>query len=234
MKKIILMVLILMVLFPTIQAKKSEDFIVYASNFIFEECKDSDINIKYGVSTTTGSINRFPKGEYNLVDVYNLLRIISNSEPYTTHFESNSGEVSISGNQDGMNLLTCRDNKLDVNGLDYYWNDLRLEVPTNINNIVLQNNGNLIQGLSVCNAQQTQIQADLDNCTIEINKKEQENFWLQFIYPAIMALILSIISYLIIFRKSTKKEYLKKAVGVLLIFLIASYIVSWILPKIIA
>ncbi|MBI2652688.1 hypothetical protein HYX00_04450 [Candidatus Woesearchaeota archaeon] len=135
-----------------------------------------------------------------------------------------------------IGILKCGDNILDINGLEYVWNDLKLEVPRNVNNIVLQNSGNLIQGWQNCNIQQSQVNTELKNCTIElgtikINLQEvkDENFWLKYVYPALASIILSLFSYLVINPFSKKKKRLLWLIICMAVFLAISYIISFLI-----
>jgi hypothetical protein len=119
-------------------AAKSQEFVDYLSNKIYEECKESDINIKEGFigyvdadkNIRNITILEWP---YNLAKIKEIVNIFIVNEPYPifSRADENKEIFAVMGNaqQFAYKILTCGDHKLDINGYNYYWDGVKVELP---------------------------------------------------------------------------------------------------------
>ena len=172
-------------------AKKSEEFITYHSKTIFEDCKETDI---YPEHLTVKNI----KWPYNQTIVEKILTLFSENEPYQKIEKSGFGTITTMNNRRyGYGILYCegseKDNELDINGEEWFWNDIKLETPTHSTTTIDID----IEKMNLAIAEADGIAVAGDNSTIN---QQNNGGWLK---PTITTFIVSIILLII-------KEYIRR------------------------
>jgi hypothetical protein len=124
-------VILSFILITTASTKSSDIFIDHLTNMIYEDCKGSDIKINkpYIIITEINEPIVLIKWPYRYQDLRRIIELFGEIEPFA-FFQGtceNKG-VSISG-ADGCGILTCQDNRLDINQYTYFWNGVRVAVP---------------------------------------------------------------------------------------------------------
>lgn len=117
-----------LILVPAPLAKSSDLFINHLTNIIYEDCKGNDIYIKYILVNN----QTFPvlKWKYENESIKSILNVYGDLEPFQKYWgtcEDKAGTFSIG--PDGCGILTCQNNRLDINEYDYFWNGVRVDVP---------------------------------------------------------------------------------------------------------
>ncbi|MCZ7383010.1 MAG: hypothetical protein O8C64_15745 [Candidatus Methanoperedens sp.] len=237
MKKFLFLIIIFIILIPLIDAKKSDEYIAYNSNKIFEACKGNNITLSYNwLKLSNGTLTNNLPWPYEFDIVNSIFKKIVSIEPYTT-CQFGRGTVSCSNlggdNPYGFGILKCGNNVLDVNGIDYFWNGEKLEVPRYVNNTAINNQGNLVQGSENSNITQNQMNTEINNLTLNLQESKKENFWLSYIYPIFQSLILSMFSYLVINPKSNKKQRIITSICCFGLILFISYLIVYLFKLII-
>ncbi|MBI2652687.1 hypothetical protein HYX00_04445 [Candidatus Woesearchaeota archaeon] len=92
-----ILLLLILILVPTIQGKKTEDFIVYSANLIYKDCKNNDILLKYNLTRANGTQFTTLPWPYDLIDVYNIFNAFVNIETYEQCNIGPSGRTCFSG-----------------------------------------------------------------------------------------------------------------------------------------
>jgi len=98
---------------------------------IYEDCQGEDIQINqpYIINTKTNQSIDAITWPYSYQDLRRIIELFGELEPFAFFQGSceNKG-VTISG-ADGCGILTCQDNRLDINQYTYFWNGVRVAVP---------------------------------------------------------------------------------------------------------
>jgi len=96
---------------------------------IYEDCKGNDIHVKYIlINNQTVSLLKWPY--YNKNFLREIIKVWGACEPFQKYYgtcEDKAGTWSIG--LDGCGILTCQDNRLDINEYVYFWNGVRVDVP---------------------------------------------------------------------------------------------------------
>lgn len=141
--KLLGIIILSLLLIPAISARSSDVFIDYLTDLMWNDCKGKDIHINQNIINYTRdnqtSVLRLVKWPYNTSlgvadNNRNVLRRIieifgEEQHNFSTFYGTcdNKG-VTISG-IDGCGILTCGDNRLDINGYNYFWNSEKVDVP---------------------------------------------------------------------------------------------------------
>lgn len=181
MRRLFLLILIIIQLNISSQAhsKETQEFIDNLANKIYEDCKDTTIALNTTSFTFEGkhldSINP------DLQSIKSVLGAFSNAEPYNI---SAGGVTSGSTNRKGKEVLTCGTHKLDINGYNYFWDNMRIEVPKqqiNTQNIGAGGNGT-INGDIVDSSNYSKTTGDNSPAISgKNNRNSQNNFFMRFI-----------------------------------------------------
>ena len=109
-------------LYYTCYARKSDEFIDFLSSIIYEDCKGNSINIKKGllIYKDTGQ-NIVDFEDYDIDTIKFIITEFTKMEPWDLKF--------IKFYRDGDSVLICGQNKLDIVGTDYYWNNVEVQLP---------------------------------------------------------------------------------------------------------
>ena len=132
MKRIILGFMIFsFLLVPTVSSKSSELFIDHVTDMIYQDCqgKDIQLNHSYIINTQTNQPINLLEWPYGYQNLRRIIELFGEMEPLA--FLAGTCEdkgVHISG-RDGCGILTCENNKLDINQFTYFWNGIRISVP---------------------------------------------------------------------------------------------------------
>jgi hypothetical protein len=112
-------------------AKSSDIFIDYLTDMVYEDCQGNDIQINqpYIINIKTNESVDVITWPYGYQDLRRIIELFGEIEPFAFFQGSceNKG-VSISG-ADGCGILTCQNNRLDINQYTYFWNGIRVAVP---------------------------------------------------------------------------------------------------------
>lgn len=140
---ILMLVALAHILIPSVFATQSPEFIDHLSQNVYDDCKDYDIHIKEGIlldARTKQSFTTLSK-PYEQSEVKEIIELFVEAEPYMLGSLDKSGTGVMMGGgemKNGFDILTCGSNKLDINGRDYFWNDIKVELPrTAVTNIIL-------------------------------------------------------------------------------------------------
>lgn len=116
------------VLVPTTPAKSSDLFIDYLTDMIYEDCKGENIHIKYIlIDNQTISLLKWP---YNKNMLRSIIKAYGESEPFQKYLGTCENKAfTCDIGYDGCGILTCQNNRLDINEYDYFWNGVRVDVP---------------------------------------------------------------------------------------------------------
>ena len=125
--------LLLLLLVHSVSAKSSSLFVDHLATLIYNDCKGQDlaINQPYIVSAATNTaINQIPESSYDYTTVRRIVEVLGDLEPYA-FFQGTceNKRVAINGGGDGCGIVTCGNNKLDINQYTYLWNGERVDVP---------------------------------------------------------------------------------------------------------
>lgn len=185
---------------PAISAKSSEVFINHLTDMIWKDCQGKDIHINqpiinYTTKNQTSDL-RLIEWPYDRSTVRRIIELFGESQPYFATFYGtceNKG-VTITG-IDGCGILTSGDNKLDINGYNYFWNGVTVDVPKEEFKMTSGNNSPIIE-----------TQGDKSPVTTGPNSpisQQEENIWVQLFWSKgtigglIIAFILNVLYYLI-------------------------------------
>lgn len=148
---ILLSVVILsFILAPNISAKSSDIFIDYLTDLIWKDCNGEDININQPIINYTTenhtSYLRIIEWPYERSTLRRIIELFGEQQHlFATFFGTCTDKgVTISG-IDGCGILTCGNNKLDINGYNYLWNDVKVDVPKEEFKIASGNNSQIIE-----------------------------------------------------------------------------------------
>lgn len=130
-KSIILLTFISLslLLLSTTSAKSSEIFKDHLTNLMWEDCKGKDIYINQPIlinKISNHSISLIP-WPYSKDELRYLIEVID-GQPYRDYLGALGGSFVDSG-WNGNGLLTCGNEKLDIDYDTYYWNGTKVDVP---------------------------------------------------------------------------------------------------------
>lgn len=121
---------------PSISAKSSDIFIDYLTNMMWNDCQGNDIHINqpgvlsYIETNQSVSLIEWP---YDKNSLREIVRIFGEEQQiFTTIFGGtceNYNDSTRIGGINGCGILTCGDNRLDINGYNYFWNGIKVDVP---------------------------------------------------------------------------------------------------------
>lgn len=236
MKLLIIIVLITLLSVPIAYSKPTDASVDYLTNIVYQDCQNKDLHIKDGfiinaeTNKTVTLINWF----YPKSTVRRIIELFGNYEP----FDLDMGGMIMSVGKNGAGILKCGSHNLDINQYTYFWDGVRVDLPKEeilqyqTYNTAINNQGNLVQGLENNNITQKQTNTEINNLTLNLQESKKENFWLSYIYPPIQSLILSILGYLLINPKSTKKQRLINTTYYFVTILIVSFLIIYLFKQI--
>lgn len=134
-KQVILMMFFSFILLMNVSAKSSDMFIDYLTEQIYQGCYEEDILLKQGfiyqetrgVKEDLVNIN-WP---YSYPTLRRIIQLFGEIEPYDNYFdgcERQDGSSYTKG-LNGCDILSCNGHKLDINNYEYFWDDVRVDVP---------------------------------------------------------------------------------------------------------
>lgn len=238
---LILTIIFLMTMIPLSEAKSSDIFIEHLSSIIYVDCQGKDLIIKepFIQNTHTNETVTLVPWPYSYDTLWKIIEILGRSEPFDDYAngcdvkEQQEAVGERSGGwlkgRDGCRILICGEHKLDIDDYAYFWDSVRIDVPKETTNIAINNQGNLVQGLSNCNIKQNQYKTELANCTIKFSKLNEKISWFSNITNMIISILSGLLVYLVLYKNSDKKRRKKAlllSVLLFIILLIATYIVS--------
>jgi|WetSurSiteA1Bulk_404760.scaffolds.fasta_scaffold53519_1 hypothetical protein len=151
MKQLILILIVIILLSSLIQTnsgKSSDIFIDHLSNLMWVDCKGKDIHINQpiiNIPATNQSVSliKWPYSKETLRRVTQLL----GETPYKTYIGQCDGAYSMVSDTgwEGCGILTCGNNKLNINFDTYYWNGVKVDVPKEEFKTTLGNNSPIIE-----------------------------------------------------------------------------------------
>lgn len=230
--KFILLIIILLICVSPVMAKSSDIFIDHLSSIVYVGCQGKDLIIKepFIVNTRTNETITLIPWAYSYETLRKVIQIFGDMEPWN-FFQGtceNKG-VTIGGSKDACGILKCGDNTLDINQYTYLWNGERVDVPKETTNIAINNQGNLVQGLSNCNIKQEQFKTELQNCTIMFDNQKEKIGWYSNIANILISFFVSATIYLLLYPRGDKKRR-KKAILIaffcFIIFNIITFLIS--------
>jgi hypothetical protein len=128
--------ILLVPLINIVEAKSSDLVLNRLTQLIYQSCQGQDININqpYIINAQTNhSFNLLKWSDYSNYNNNNLKRVIEVLDTFSFPFISGTCEnkgIVIGNGLGGCNILSCVGNKLDINGHDYFWNGVKVDVPT--------------------------------------------------------------------------------------------------------
>jgi hypothetical protein len=132
-----------------ISGKSSEVFIDHLTNLIWEDCRGKDIHINQPVIIDLETNKSIPliKWAYNKSKIKDIIRIFGEEQPYFSNILSGTCEDKgpYVGGIDGCGILTCGNNWLDINGYNYFWNGIKVDVPKEEFKVTSGNNSPIIE-----------------------------------------------------------------------------------------
>jgi len=150
MKKafIVLNIIILSIMSISITSAKSEDlFLEHLTDVMWEDCKGKDLHInqpgilKY--TTTMENVTLIKGSEYDRDSLRVILNLLDQKH-YRNYLGTIGGGTFVGSGWDGYGILTCGNNRLDINYDTYYWNGMKVAVPENLFNIASGSNNTQI------------------------------------------------------------------------------------------
>mgnify|MGYP000852374504 FL=1 len=201
-------VILSLLLLPNVSAKSSDVFIDYLTDLIWVDCKGNDIHINQpgvlvDVATNQNvSLIRWP---YDRSVIREIVRIFGEEQHI---FGTITGGTCESYPESlGCGILTCGDNRLDINGYNYFWNDVKVDVP--------QENINL-KATYGPNSSIIETQGMNSPVTIGPNSpinQQADAFWVQLFLPKVTilgmiigAIITALLDFVIRHRKNKNKK----------------------------
>jgi hypothetical protein len=132
MKKIVFVLIISLIIVNFVSAKSSEMFIDYLTDEVYDSCAGKNLNIKEPFiqdTLTNESVTLIP-WPYDKLILRRIIELLGNYEPWDFfHGTCDNKGISMGGSKDGCGILSCENNKLDINQYTYFWNDERVDVP---------------------------------------------------------------------------------------------------------
>ena len=197
-------------LLPSISAKSSDVFIDYLTNMMWNDCQGNDIRINQpGVLRyieTNQSVNLI-KWPYEKNTLREIVRLFGDEQQiFTTIFGGtceNYNESTRIGGINGCGILTCGANRLDINGYNYFWNGIKVDVPQeNLNfKTTYGPNSSIIE----THGEKSPVTTGSNS---PINQQE-DSTWIQLFWPKVTFLGM-IVGALITILTELAVKYLKK------------------------
>ena len=119
-----------LLLLPNSSARSSEIFKEHLTNLMWEDCQGKDIHINQPIlinKITNQSISLIP-WPYSKDELRYLIEIIDGLS-YRDYLGAFGGGSFVDSGWDGNSLLTCDDNRLNIDFDTYYWNGTKVDVP---------------------------------------------------------------------------------------------------------
>ena len=126
-------------------------FLDHLTNLMWEDCKGKDIHInqpgilKFTATNENVSLIKWPF--YNKTGLKYILELLD-KQPYRDYLGQcgkNGTFASGEGYWDGCSILTCDNNRLDIDYDGYTWNNIRVDVPREEFKIASGNNSQIIE-----------------------------------------------------------------------------------------
>ena len=120
-KLIAFIVILIMMPLPVTAIEKSDEYINYTTDLIFNDCKEKNISIKPSMikNNQTGMHIELLPYPYTKRNIKQILNIFS-----PVDFNEHRAVAPLSDNRlDGLNLLKCGNMSLDILGRLWYWKD---------------------------------------------------------------------------------------------------------------
>jgi hypothetical protein len=137
----LIVIILTSLLLPSISAKSSDVFIDYLTDMMWKNCQGNDIHINQPVLTYTATNQSVSliKWPYDRSTIREIVRIFGEEQQiFTTIFggtcENYANSTRIGG-INGCGILTSGNNRLDINGYNYFWNGIKVDVPLEILNL---------------------------------------------------------------------------------------------------
>ncbi len=246
MKKLFLLIFFSLIFVNCVHASSSDLFINYLSPIIYADCQGQDLQIKnnFLFNTGTGQPITNISWPYSYETLRRIIELLGEYEPFNDYASGCNGDKSgWDYGKDGCSILKCGENILDIDDYLYFWNRERIDIPQDITNIAINNQGNLVQGLSNCNIKQEQYKQELNNCTIKseeyktnlnnctinFSKAETKFDWYGSISNILISLLGGFLLYLILYPKGEQKRRVKAilwSIGLFLLLLIITFLVK--------
>jgi hypothetical protein len=120
-------VLFILLSVPIAYSKPSDVSIDYLTNIVYQDCQNKDLHIKDGfiINTQTNKTVTLINWFYPYSTVRRIIELFGNLEP----FDLENGEITISGNGNGIGILKCGSHSLDINQFTYFWDGVRVDLP---------------------------------------------------------------------------------------------------------
>jgi hypothetical protein len=134
LRLVLIAIILTSMLLPSICAKSSDVFIDYLTDKIWKDCQGKDIHINQPVimDTATNQSISLIKWPYNRSAIRDIVRILGEEqEIFSTIFgtcQDSNNSIRIE-RINGCSILTAGNNRLDINGYNYLWNDVKVDVP---------------------------------------------------------------------------------------------------------
>jgi len=214
MYKISLITILMLCSVSVVHAKPSSEIIEKRANEIYKICQSEDLVIKEGFLKDKATNEKITKIDWpwtqNKLKV--IVELLGSYEPYVD-YKNCPGKAVIVFNdqQNGCEILKCGEHHLDITDRTYLLDDIEISAPPDVNIDKIEFN----------------------NCKIDLQVIKKENFWLTYIFPGILALVTTILGYIIINPQSKKRRRLVRSVIFFIILLAISYFIVFILGKIV-
>lgn len=150
MKKavIVLNIIILSIMSISITSAKSEDlFLEHLTDVMWEDCEGKDLHINQpGIliyTTTKENVTLIKWPEYDKEYLRNILKILD-EQPYRDYLGRIGGGAFVDSGWDGNGILTCGNNRLDIDYDTYYWNGMKVAGHEKLFNIASGSNNTQI------------------------------------------------------------------------------------------
>lgn len=228
MKKFILVSTLFLLTPVIVYAKPSEEVIQNRIDKIYQICQGHDLIINENLvlvdSSTKNPITKI-SWTWEKDNLSNLINLVADNEPYKNYMsyrgknDCGKGHASVSHDMiDGCQILKCGDHSLDISDTKYFLDGTEISNPQNVTNIAYNNQGNLVQGTSSKDV--------TPNLSVGL---KNENFWLSYIYPAVSAIILNLISHFLIYPYSKQKTRIKGIILSMILLVPLSYLIMVII-----
>jgi len=114
-------------------ATRSDLFINYLSNTIWNDCQGKDIHINKSIlhyAGTNQTVSLVSWGSYTLDDIKQIIGELGKGNYNTIMGTCQGGtRITAQGLIDGCGILTCGGNDLDIIQFTYFWNKVQVDVP---------------------------------------------------------------------------------------------------------
>lgn len=124
----------MLLLLPAATGKPSDIFIDHLTNLIWADCRGKDIhinnNISYCIDKKCTNLIPWP---YDKTFLRGFIKLLGeNQSHFSTFWGTCEDKIMYSGGINGCGILTIGDCKLDINGDNYYWNGIKVDVPEEV------------------------------------------------------------------------------------------------------